>query len=47
MPVVVFDRSYVTTKLADNFGNGFPSLFPKRVRDALARSAALGAELRQ
>jgi hypothetical protein len=32
-PMEVFDRGYVTPRLADNFGNGLSSYFPLLVRD--------------
>jgi hypothetical protein len=33
-PMEAFDRGYVTSTLADNFGNGFSNFFPLRVREA-------------
>jgi hypothetical protein len=42
-PMDAFDRGYVTSTLADNFGNGFSSFFPLRVREteSLIAHAAL------
>ena len=42
-PMDAFDRGYVTSALADNFGNGFSSFFPLRVREteSLIADAAL------
>ncbi len=42
-PMDAFDRGYVTSTLADNFGNGFSNFFPLRVREgeSLIAEAAL------
>lgn len=39
-PKDIFDRGYVTSVLADNFGNGFSSFFPLYVRSAEPEGSA-------